>query len=287
MLRRPRQAKNLSWYVKRLSAMEPREVTRRLIDHWREMEWWQPYLAKAIDAKEAAARLAAKPSWYWRRLTAMGPDEIARRLSDRVQEAQWRLRFFAKNERPVTPATERPFVGGVSRERARDAPKGPREELLLAADRLLAGEWPTFAITRRDVTENVDWHLDPKTQSRAPADTYSFDIPFVGGASRFDTKYVWELSRHHQTTLLATAFWLTGEDRYARAAAGHIQSWIRSNPFLTGIHWASGIELGMRLIAFAWTRRLLAEWPEAAAHFEDNEAFAHCVVQHQWLLAHR
>ena len=225
-------------------------------------------------------------SWYVKRLSAMGPGEIAHRLIDRFHEAQWRRRYFAKDAQPATPAKERRFIGGLARERAADTPPDPRENLLRAADRLLAGNWRTFAITRGDVTPAVDWHLDPKTQTRAPTDTYSFDIPFVGGASRFDTKYVWELSRHRQTTVLAMAFWLTGEERYARAAADMVQSWIRANPFLAGIHWASGIELGMRLIALAWTRRLLADWPEVATHFEDNEAFARTIVRHQWLLAH-
>ncbi len=226
-------------------------------------------------------------SWYVKRLSAMAPEEIAHRFFDRFHEAQWRRRYYAKAAPSATLATKRHFIGGLSRERAKDAPKGARENLLRVADRLLAGEWRTFAITRTDITPDVDWHLDPTTQTRAPADAYTFDIPFVGGASRFDTKYVWELSRHHQTTLLAMAFWLTGEDRYARAAAGLTQSWIRANPFLAGIHWASGIELGMRLIAFAWTRRLLADWPEVATHFENNESFAHAIVRHQWLLAHR
>jgi len=226
-------------------------------------------------------------SWHVKRLSAMGPAEIARRLTDRLHEIAWRRRYFGTSAQPVVPAPERHFIGGLSRLRAADAPANPRENLLRVADGLLAGQWQTFAITRSDVTSDVDWYLDPKTNARAPAGAYAFDIRFVGGASPFDTKYVWELSRHHQTTLLAMAFWLTGEERYARAATGLIQSWIRANPFLAGIHWANGIELGMRLIAFAWTRRLLADWPKVAVHFENNEDFARAIVRHQWLLAHR
>jgi len=217
----------------------------------------------------------------------MGPLEIAHRLVDRFHEAQWRRHYCMKDVQSVALTTKRHFAGGLSRARAADAPGTPRENLLRVADRLLAGEWRTFAIVRTDVTPAADWHLDPRTQTRAPADAYAFDIPLVGGASRCDTKYVWELSRHHQATVLAMAYWLTGEDRYARAAVGQIQSWINANSFLSGIHWASGIELGMRLGAFAWVRRLLEDWPEAPEHFEDNVSFARTIVQHQWLLAHR
>ena len=38
-------------------------------------------------------------------------------------------------------------------------------------------------------------------------------------------------------------------------------SWWAANPFLSGVHWTSGIELGVRLIAWAWIRRLLDGWP--------------------------
>ncbi|HEY3777394.1 MAG TPA: alginate lyase family protein [Rhizomicrobium sp.] len=225
--------------------------------------------------------------WYLRRLAAMGPREIATRVADRAQEHDWRQRYFETGKAPFTLCAKRKFVSGLSRARDGEAPEHARERLLRVAEKLLDGKYPTFAIQRTDVTSDVDWFLDPKTGARAPTDDFTFDIGFVGGAPAFDTKYIWELSRHHQTTLLAMAYWLTGEERYARAAAAQIQSWIGANPFLAGIHWASGIELGLRLIAFAWTRRLLADWPEVSTHFEDNEDFARAVVLHQWWLANR
>ncbi|HEX3666600.1 MAG TPA: alginate lyase family protein [Rhizomicrobium sp.] len=294
---------DMDWYIRRLAGMGRKEISRRLVDQIQDarhrysmalalhpatavMQRNFTLVSSHARAATAPLRRAKKLFWFVKRLAAMGPEEIAHRFVDRFHEAQWRQRYFGKNKQPVALAAERHFIGCLSRERAAQAPKGPREDLLRAADRLLAGEWRIFSVDRHDVTPAVDWHCDPKTGTRAPGDTYSFSIPFAGGASRFDTKYVWELSRHHQTTVLAMAYWLTGDERYARAAVDQIQSWVRANPFLAGIHWASGIELGMRLIAFAWTRRLLGDWPEAPKHFEDNEAFARAVVQHQWLLAH-
>ena len=43
--------------------------------------------------------------------------------------------------------------------------------------------------------------------------------------------------------------------------ADQLRSWWRENPFLSGVHWTSGIELGIRLISLAWIRRLLDDWP--------------------------
>ena len=64
-----------------------------------------------------------------------------------------------------------------------------------------------------------------------------------------NVKEVWELSRHQHLTVLAAAWWLTGDERYAEAVADQLRSWWRQNPFLSGVHWTSGIELGVRLIS--------------------------------------
>ena len=60
------------------------------------------------------------------------------------------------------------------------------------------------------------------------------------------------------------------------------RSWLRENPFLSGIHWTNGIELGIRLITLAWIRRLLGDWPGATRLFEDNEL---AVQQIRWVSA--
>jgi hypothetical protein len=83
-------------------------------------------------------------------------------------------------------------------------------------------------------------------------------------------KSVWELSRHHHLTVLAAAWWLTGDTRYADVVAAQLRSWWGANPFLSGVHWTSGIELGVRLTSWVWIRRLLDDWPGVADLFEDN-----------------
>jgi hypothetical protein len=69
-------------------------------------------------------------------------------------------------------------------------------------------------------------------------------------------------------------------NRYAFAAR-HLHSWWTQNPFLSGVHWISGIELGIRLIAWVWIRRLLDDWSGARALFEDNEVFIRQLHHHQ------
>jgi heparinase II/III-like protein len=98
-------------------------------------------------------------------------------------------------------------------------------------------------------------------------------------------KQVWELSRHHHLTQLAAAWYLTHDDAYAERVADHLNDWWRSNPFLSGVHWASGIEIGLRLISWTWIRRLLNDWPEITDLFEHNELALRQIYWHQRYLA--
>ena len=98
-------------------------------------------------------------------------------------------------------------------------------------------------------------------------------------------KQVWELSRLQHLTVLATAWFLTHDERYARRVADHLRSWWRENPFLSGVHWTSGIELGIRLISLVWIRRLLDDWPGVADLFERDALALRQIRWHQQYLA--
>ena len=146
-------------------------------------------------------------------------------------------------------------------------PEEARKQVLEAADRLLRGEWETLGVLRTDL-ERPDWFRDPVTGCRSAQDRYAFRIDHRSEEQVGNIKQVWELSRLQHLTLLATAWFLTQDERYARRAADHLRSWWRENPFLSGVHWTSGIELGIRLISLVWIRRLLDDWPGVADLFE-------------------
>ncbi len=93
------------------------------------------------------------------------------------------------------------------------------------------------------------------------------------------------MSRHHHLTVLASAWWLTGEDRYAEAVARQLRSWWRANPFLSGVHWTSGIEAGIRLVSWVWIRRLLDDWPRVSDLFENDPDALRQIAWHQRYLA--
>ncbi len=159
--------------------------------------------------------------------------------------------------------------------------------VVAAADRILAGEWELLGTRRPDIAE-PDWFLDPVTGRRAPQQTLAFRIDHRDENTTGNVKSVWELSRHHHLTVLASAWWLTGNEAYADVVADQLRSWWAENPFLSGVHWTSGIELGIRLVSWAWVRRLLHEWPKVEALFDGNpEALAQIWWHQRYLAAFR
>ncbi len=137
----------------------------------------------------------------------------------------------------------------------------------------------------RPDSADPDWFLDPISGQRAPERELAFRIQHRDEAETGNIKQVWEFSRHHHLTVLATAWWLTRDDRYAEAVAAQLRGWWRANPFLTGVHWTSGIEIAIRLISWTWIRRLLDEWPKVGDLFEHDETAVGQIGWHQQYLA--
>lgn len=221
------------------------------------------------------------PSWYLRRLSRMGPAEIAGRVTDVVRKRQWRgvagERAAWLPDRRFARVPGEAVLATVSGEAVKD--------LLVTADRLMDGHAEYFGVERDDLVD-PDWSYDPKTGRRAPSDVYSFDIQYRSEETVGDIKQIWEPSRHQHLTVLAAAYALTGEDRYAERVAAHLESWWAANPPMRGVHWVSGIEIGIRLLSWVWVRRLLDGWVRTPALFEDNPVALNQIWHHQrWLAA--
>jgi hypothetical protein len=223
--------------------------------------------------------------WYLRRARAMGPTEMARRTLDEIVKRQWRRRWQRAEPGDEILRSAVRFSAPLPASAAEGVLPTARQRLVAAADALLAGWWPIFGSIREDMRPAPDWFWDPSTGTRLAPGTYCFDIDIRRGVNPRSLKQLWELSRHHHTTVLAAAFHLTADERYAAAAADQLQSWWRANPFLSGPHWTSAIEVGIRLISWVWVRRLLEGWSGASALFEENPVFRRQLHQHQEYLA--
>jgi hypothetical protein len=217
--------------------------------------------------------------WYLRRLSRMGPRETVGRVGDAVRRRRWR------SARPDCPSvTGARFTAPLPAGTIAAVPPDAAKRLIAEADRLMYGHVEYFGVVRDDLVD-PDWWCDPKTGRRAPWG-YAFDVPYRNEDAVGDIKQIWELSRHQYLTQLAAAYAITGNERYAERVAEHLRLWWTANPPLRGVHWISGIELGIRLLSWVWIRRLLDGWPGAAGLFEGNPVALNQIWHHQhWLSA--
>src|SRR5262249_20625317 len=93
----------------------------------------------------------------------------------------------------------------------------------------------------------IDWHLDPVRGARFPRglSIASFDLQTMkpDGA---DVKYPWELARCQHWPLLAQAYRLTGDDRYAREVASQLDDFVAANPVGTAVNWSCTMDVALR-----------------------------------------
>ena len=236
--------------------------------------------------------------WRIRRLSKMSASEVRWRISDHVRRRlwvrrqivpdlsshTWSLRSTGSASASWTPTQDPAFRTALTTETLQAVPDEARQRVLAAGEDVLDGRWELLGTLRQDL-EDPDWFFDPVTGRRAPQFDYCFKVNHRSEDVTGNVKQIWELSRMHHVTVLAAAFALSGDERYAERAATHLRSWWAQNPFLSGVHWTSGIESGLRLISWVWARRLLDAWEGAAGLFEQNEMALAQIWWHQHYLA--
>jgi hypothetical protein len=92
-----------------------------------------------------------------------------------------------------------------------------------------------------------DWHSDYRYGRQVEA-RFAGAMNIRDTAVVSDIKYVWEPSRHQYLSALAFA---ANAESNADYIVRSIDSWLRANPYLHGVHWTSSLELAERVISWA------------------------------------
>lgn len=191
--------------------------------------------------------------WYWNRLRLMSLPEIAYRVKQQAGKA-WSARQAQSPESVPAASLERfgrPWCTGwpVLRD-------DERQVLLAAADRVLQGRWTVFALRDAPLGFPPAWNTDPLTGTAAPMG-YGKRLNYRDERLVGNIKYLWEPSRHLELTTLAQAWRASGDRRYLDGCATLLASWLDACPYPRGVHWASSLELAIRLLNWAVTWHLL------------------------------
>src|SRR5439155_22964168 len=95
------------------------------------------------------------------------------------------------------------------------------------------------------------------TVDRRPPMAFWASVPYLDPAYG-DHKVIWELNRHQHWLALGRAYWLSADVRYRDRCLAELRSWLDANAPLTGINWASMLELGFRSISWIWAINFFA-----------------------------
>jgi len=195
--------------------------------------------------------------WYWHRLRAMGPAEIAAHTRKKILQ-RLDVRGMRDGPAPDLDST----VDFPKLPRPEDAPSSLREALARDTTEILAGRWKAFGHLEIQVDDPPAWHKDYLAGRNLATNESAFKLnhrELPGGA---DIKLIWELSRWYQPVRLAMAGYLRSDERAASKCVEWLADWVRHNPPYRGWNWTSALEVGMRLVQFAWIDALLKGFVE-------------------------
>jgi hypothetical protein len=243
----------------RLVAMQPEELRFRVLCE-----------ARKLEGRVRAAAVA--PGWRrWSFLSALNTD-ISSPAWPAVREALGREDFRAAHVALGQHFTSRPSAFPINgRELGQLTPligrvfPFARAQAVARAEEILRGRYDLLGYRALQLGAEPDWHTDPVHGRRSPV-VYWADVPYLDPASG-DHKIIWELNRHQHWLPLGRAYALSGDRRFYQCFVAQLQSWLRTNPPLTGTNWASMLELAFRGLSWLWALEIFA----GAANHDDEE----------------
>ena len=197
---------------------------------------------------------ADKIFWYCNRLSLMGFDEILLRFVNKF--AAIKEKRVLKNQKTLNfPFKINDFLFDLTNTQNiinfYDENPEYRNYLINKADAILEHKFSFFGLKDEDFGEKINWHKDYMS-SKVCENVFYTEVDYKNHEKNGDIKYIWEINRFQHFYLLAQAYYITKNEKYALEIISEIDDWITQNPYLTGVNWTSSLELAIRLIAWGW-----------------------------------
>jgi hypothetical protein len=124
---------------------------------------------------------------------------------------------------------------------------------------ILSGRWKAFGHIDLKVDDPPDWHCDYLLGKDLATTMPGFRLDHRDLPDGADVKLIWELSRWHQLVRLAMGSYVLAEPTAGSKCIEWLEDWVVHNPPYRGWNWTSALEVGIRLIQFAWIDALLSQ----------------------------
>ena len=162
-----------------------------------------------------------------------------------------------------------------------DVPDDSRQAAITRAEEFREHRFSFFGFQRDPFGETIDWNREYNAGIDIPP-TYAPGIDYRDYRVAGDCKYAWEPSRHQHLGALGRAYRHTGDVKYANEVVTQLRGWLDQCPFGMGMQWRSPLELGIRLINWAWAIELVR--PAGVLADDFMERLLSSVYRHIWLI---
>jgi hypothetical protein len=213
---------------------------------------------------------ALRTHWMdrWKRLTSMDRAEFVDRVRQQIMVRADALRYRAgfRFGDLATPAGSHPvpkfFFSPASVPRLCSLLKqrfpAEAEAILQRAQQICEHRFDLLGYEGLDYGAQIAWHTDLVHNKQAPRKPW-YQIHYLDFNEVGDSKITWELNRHQHFVILAKAYRLSGDEKFATEIFSQWQHWHAENPYPVGINWASSLEVGFRSLSWIWAYFLLAD----------------------------
>jgi len=165
-----------------------------------------------------------------------------------IAETLWQ-RFFRNGDERFFPSFKNPVKS--AKFYSETCGQESIDHFVGSADKITSGRIDLLGLINLYVGTDIDWHSEPVSAKRSPLKHWKqFDD--LDTTETGNKKIVWELNRHQHFFTLGVAYWLTGDERYAKTFVRQLESWMGQNPPGIGINWSSSLEVAFRSMSWIW-----------------------------------
>jgi hypothetical protein len=132
------------------------------------------------------------------------------------------------------------------------------EFLIKLADEVCENKIDIFSLKNFNIGEKINYHKDYKSGKAAPDNVFGKSIDYRNSDEIGDIKYIWEPNRQLFILVLALTYHVTNNKKYMDKLQQYLEEWIKQNPFMLGVNWCSSLELGIRIINWSLSFKILS-----------------------------